>query len=62
METTENTAGTVIDAAHCHALAEIAYNDTEGYALWRESRAIILAIGGPHASLVSIGGAREGAR
>ena len=47
-----------IDAAHCHALAEIAPSAGEAYDLWRESRAIVVAIGGPYASLTSIGGAR----
>jgi hypothetical protein len=60
MTTTRNVTATAtaIDAAHCHALAEIEPSDAKAYALYQESRAIIVAIGGPYASLVSIGGAR----
>jgi hypothetical protein len=44
-----------IDAAHCWALAETAYSMEEAYNLYREARTICVALGGPYASLVSIG-------
>lgn len=44
-----------IDAAHCWALAETAPTMEEAYNLYREARTIIVALGGPRASLVSIG-------
>ncbi len=51
-------APTAIDAAHCFALAETAPTFADAYRLWQESYEMVKAIGGPYASLVSIGGAR----